>query len=165
MSEQAFIDSLRFAQEGEHLRGCIALDTLARLADVLFERKGNADFALTGGVDRRSRPFIEIEVRAELALTCQRCLERLDHRLERRSRLLLVPDGERLPEVGDEEPEVEAMPASAVANVPDLVEQEILLGLPLAPVHAEGQCAPDADAHDERPSSPFAVLAGLKTSS
>ncbi len=164
MSEQAFIDGLKFAQEHERLQGSVAISTMPRLADVVLEQSGHADFDLKGSVGRNSRAVIDVEVRAKLALTCQRCLDRLDYALERKSRLLLIPDGGRLPDVGTEDPEAEALPASAVANVTDLIEQEILLGLPLSPVHPEGQCKNDVGVQNEGPSSPFAVLAGLKTS-
>ncbi len=164
MSEQATIDALRFAQEQRRLSGSIPLVEFPRLSDVLLERAGNADYELAGSVDRNARPVIDIEVRAAMILSCQRCLGRFDYALKRTSRLVIVPDGEPLPDVAEEEPDVEAISASAASNVADIVEQEILLGLPLFPAHEDASCADLSAGQGERPESPFAVLAQLKKS-
>jgi uncharacterized metal-binding protein YceD (DUF177 family) len=42
-----------------------------------------------------------------------------------------------------------------------LVEDELLLGLPFAPMHPEGECAPATNDLQHK-ANPFAVLAGLK---
>jgi len=163
MSELATIDALRFAQEHQRLVGSLPLAGMQRLSDVLLDTAGRADFKLTGGVDRNSKPTIEVEVEARLPMRCERCLDRLDFELKRSTRFLVVPDAEALPEFEDEETEIEAMPASALAGVADVIEQEILLGLPLAPMHADGACVAVSGAESEPKPSPFAALAALKT--
>ena len=50
----------------------------------------------------------------------------------------------QVPDVGEEDPDTEAIPAEWVSDVSDLIEQEVLLGLPIAPTHAEGACAAQA---------------------
>ena len=161
MSEQAQIDGLRFAGEARHLTGELAVAAMPRLQDSVFEPAGRVLYELTGMTDRHGQPLIEVSVRGSIPLVCQRCLGRLDYDLARQSRLVLVEEGGDLPDVAQEDPQTETIPAAEVANVADLVEQEVLLGLPLAPVH-EAPCTGQTDEPQAPADSPFAVLRALK---
>jgi uncharacterized protein len=165
MSEQASIDGLKFAREGQRLRGSVPVVQLRRIAEELFERTGDVSYSLEGRFDRNGKPVIDVEVRALLALVCQRCLGHLELELERHSRLVLAAVGESLPSVDTEKFGTETVPVESVANVLDLVEQEVLLGIPLAPAHPAGMCGLPEDQSDRRDASPFSVLAQLKVSS
>ena len=164
MLEQALIDGLKFAREGHRLQGSLPLARLPQVAEELLDSAGNVSYELTGFVDSRGRPGIEVETRARLGLVCQRCLDRLDFDLHRRTRFMLIADAAPLPGLDDEETETEAVPVEAVARVNDLIEQELLLGLPMAPTHPEGTCAAPDQPHGSQSASPFAVLALLKDS-
>jgi uncharacterized protein len=78
------------------------------------------------------------------------------------SRLLLATANEDLPAVESEGMETETVPAASVASIADLGEQQILLALPLAPMHAQGTCALPVEQPEGRLESPFGVLAQLK---
>jgi len=164
MLEQAAIDGLKFAREGQRLQGNLPLASLPGVAAELIDPAGSVSYALTGFVDDRGRPGIEVRTRAQLALVCQRCLSRMDFEHDRHTQLMLVADSAALPELGEEEFETEAVPVETVANVADLVEQEVLLGLPIAPSHADGTCTPPDAPRSAKPDSPFAVLRQLKDS-
>lgn len=161
MSEQARIDGLKLAREGGRLSGEVAIVDMPRLHDMLFEHSGSVHFTLVGTLDERDRPTLNVEVRGTIPLLCQRCLERLDFELQRRSRLVLVADDAELPDVSQEALDSETIRAADVSDAADLVEQETVLGLPLAPVHEQGCSAVESP---ERPqeASPFAVLKSLR---
>jgi uncharacterized protein len=161
MPEQALIDGLKFAREARRLVGELALAAMPRLEDSVFEPAGRVQYALTGTTDRYGQPIIEVSVRGTVPLQCQRCLERLDYVLDRTSRLALVVPGAQLPDVAEEDPDTEAIAAAEVANVADLIEQEVLLGLPLVPVHDQ-PCTPAQEPAAEKIESPFAVLRNLQ---
>jgi uncharacterized protein len=161
MSEPALIDGLKFAHEARRLAGELDLAAMPRLQDNLFDAAGRVHYELVGGRDRHAHPIIDVKVRGTIPLVCQRCLERLDYALDRSSRLVLVGDENELPDVAEEDPESESIPTAEVTNVADLVEQEVLLGLPLAPMHAQ-PCTPAAQAPEEKADSPFAVLRALQ---
>jgi uncharacterized protein len=161
MSEQALIDGLKFAEEARHLDGDLAVAAMPRLLDSVYEPAGSVHYELTGMKDRHGHPLIAVSVRGSVPLVCQRCLGRLDFELDRRSRLVLVAGEQELPDVAHEAPDTESIPAAEVANVADLVEQEVLLGLPLAPVHAMA-CAAAPEPQQAQIESPFAVLRTLK---
>ena len=138
MPEQALIDGLKFASEARRLAGELALAAMPRLQDSILEPLGCVQYALIGTSDRHGQPLIEVHVRGTVPLQCQRCLERLDYGLDRTSRLALVAPGAQLPDVAQEDPDTEAIAAAEVANVADLIEQEVLLGLPLVLLIALG---------------------------
>jgi uncharacterized protein len=58
--------------------------------------------------------------------------------------------------------DLDGVAADPHTDVWGLVEDEVLLAVPLAPRHEEGWCATAVEAKDERTQSPFAVLARLK---
>jgi len=94
-------------------------------------------------------------------MRCDRCLDRLDFRLNLASRVLLAEPGAVPPEDDDPEtPEwIEAVPD---LDLRELVEDEILLGLPYSVRHGEGQCGGLAgEGYPGGKVSPFSSLASL----
>ena len=153
------IDSLEFARTGQTLRGSLAVSDLTRLQDSLYDALGLVEFAVQGGHDSRHRPTLRLDVSGVLHLKCQRCLGQLDHPLRLANTLLLASAAGGL----DDDEEYESIEASPELDVGALVEDEIILGLPYSPRHAEGDCP--ADRHDpagDTGRSPFAKLATLR---
>lgn len=166
MSAPAVIDSLEFARSEQHLAGELAIADLKRLDDVLVDTRGNLHYTLRGSRDERNRPQLQLAVGGELCLQCQRCLEPLRYAVHVDSTLLLVPPGETLEEEELDDPDApDAIEASAELNVAELIEDEVLLSLPMSPRHPEGVCASRARGPDDEgasASSPFSQLAALK---
>lgn len=141
------------------MSGTVPVATLGRLAEALADTAGELEWSLTGGRDGRGRPQLVLSVSGELRLTCQRCLKPLEFELDAESSLLLLKPGVELP--ADEEDEMpDAIEASETQDVLALVEDEALLGLPIAPRHE--RCEPPGGASENQESSPFAALAQLK---
>jgi uncharacterized protein len=94
-------------------------------------------------------------------LVCQRCLGKVEFSIRQERKFCLSNE---MPEnVADEDPDLDFIPANDKLDVLDLVEEELLLCLPVAPVHAEGECGVIADASsDAVAASPFAILKGLR---
>lgn len=162
MFAQAVIDSLEFARTEQTLEGNLPVSSLARLQDCLHDSLGQVEIVVRGGRDAQLRPVLRLAVTGALHLRCQRCLGQLDFLLRVRSTLLLVSQAEA--DTGDlDEGELDWIVASRELDVAGLVEDELILSLPYAPRHAEGQCVHGgtADPAPARP-SPFAKLAGLK---
>jgi uncharacterized protein len=160
MSARAVIDSLEFARAGEILRGEAPVGELARLTDSLYDAGGELKYEVTGGLDARQRPRLQLAVAGSLNLRCQRCLGSLAYPVAVRASLLVL----MTPEAGGETAEIDdldGIPAAAHTDVWSLVEDEILLAIPLSPRHAEDECSPAAKAVGNHAASPFAVLAKL----
>jgi uncharacterized protein len=168
MSAPGATDSLEFARAGQQLRGSLPVASLKRLQDVLFDPDGVLQFELRGGQDDRGRPQLRLTVSGTLHLQCQRCLGCLEFPLDLRNALLLVPPGARHDADLDDPDAPDAIEASTQLDIAGLVEDEVLLGLPLAPRHAADACAEQREgrgpAGAAQPESPFARLARLKNS-
>lgn len=166
-------DSLEFARQGGQIDGVIPLGAMHRVADLLAAGKGDAGEVAVVLRGRRTEEdggragfWLLLSVTGELALTCQRCLGALGYSLRLESRLRLVGESETWPgqNPGDDgwiDAVEDAIPAAAEQTVMELVEDEVLLALPMAPRH-ERCDAPDEVWREGTTASPFAVLAGLK---
>ena len=132
---------------------------LVRLADSLFDTGGELRYELTGGTDAKQRLQLELTVAGTINLTCQRCLGSLAYAIATRTKLLVLT-GEAGAETADID-DLDGVPADAHTDVWSLVEDEVLLAIPLAPRHAEDQCSPAVKTAGQQAVSPFAVLAKL----
>ena len=104
-------------------------------------------------------------LRVRLQVTCQRCLEAMDLKLEAAPWLILQKSGERLER---QEGEADILVADKPLSLSSLVEDELLLAMPMVPMHAPDQCptkvraasvtraAPDQARRGRK--NPFAVL-------
>jgi len=167
MYARPFIDSLDFARNGRKISGEVQIAKLPRLLDILENPQGVLSYSVRGGVDTQGTHFLDVSVVGQCQLRCQRCLEVLDYSLQLETRLLLRDQAsldalEDKVAVGEEE-EIDSILADTHLNVLDMLEEEILLSLPIAPKHEFGVCqaADGENAHKEE-KNPFAVLAKLK---
>lgn len=157
------IDSLEFSRERRDLAGEVAIASLARLSDLLFDAEGAVDFSVSGEIGGEGRKFLAFAIDGALHLKCQRCLGRLDFALQLRNRLLLVAPGEAWPDETLEDDSFDAIAAERTLDLLPLVEEEVLLAMPQAPRH-DVCSAPDFE-HDRQADNPFAALTGLKKGS
>lgn len=164
MSAAAVIDTLEFARGGQQLRGSLAVVDLKRLEDILFDTAGTLAYVLRGSRDARNRPQIEVEVEGVLHLQCQRCLGLLEYEATVTNTLVVVPAGAQPDEELDDPEAPDVIEANPELGVSGLVEDEVLLSLPLAPRHPEGTCRSRLDHQEDaaQKPSPFAQLAELK---
>lgn len=162
-------DAFGLAARGESLGGEIDVTRQARIADRLAPKSGAVPIAwkIAGGRDGVARPTLTVTIEGSLPLVCQRCLQRFELPIAQRTELLLArTEAELEPlDAGD----AEVLLAAAPLDVLTLVEDELLLSLPFAPRHGEGQCAASLEPAAEPAShtapsktSPFARLSALK---
>lgn len=154
------VDSLDFAYGERLMRGVVPVSALHRLADVLADEHGELAWSVRGSVGDDRKPFLVVAVEGELCLKCQRCLGELPFSLKIESRLLLVPIGKPWPDESLEDDSADPIEASAEQPLLPLIEDELLLALPISPCHEF--C--EAPVHDDGrlAASPFASLVQLK---
>jgi len=140
MSRAASIKATEFAKLEKELVGTCPPASLERLAPLLGADDGCVEYSLKGFVRRDEKPSIRLEVRARVTLQCQRCLEALRVEVESRRDLVFVPS-QRLTAFEDEEEDADYLPLEDALDPLVVVEDEVLLALPIAPRHAEGSCA------------------------
>lgn len=168
MFARHFIDNLDFARKGLELRGEVAIGEMPRLQDMLASPEGRVGYVLRGVQGRNGEPVLELALEGSCQLRCQRCLQALPYSISTVSLLMPVPEGElesATAEGGemDEEDEVDRIPANTHMDVQDLIEDEILLGLPVSPRHEFGVCEAASASAPSGEQNPFAVLRGLKS--
>jgi uncharacterized protein len=158
------LDAWRMVAARREFKGRVALAALPRLRDALMDAQGDVSFALGFDSDAMQVPHLELRIEAELPLQCQRSLQRFlfPVLLEQRLGLIRDEDDEAgLPE--GYEPLLVA--ADGMLRPLDLVEDELILALPVVPVQP-GSEAVERDwpvsAEEEARVNPFAGLAALK---
>lgn len=142
------------------LERSVGLDELPRLAELLTTTAGSLSVRLEGWRDEQGKSWLQLDIAGEPVLCCQRCLGGMKYPLAIRSRLQLIAPGADWPDDDLEDDSADAIAADAELNVLSLVEDEVLLALPIAPRHEQCE-SPSASASGNGP-SPFAALADLK---
>lgn len=112
--------------------------------------------------------WLHVSVHASLPLTCQRCLGPADIDLEVQRSFRFV-ETEELAQAQDDEAQEDVLVLSRAFNLLELIEDELLLAVPLIPKHEVCPVAvklavadPGFEVALEQKANPFAVLAGLK---
>ena len=161
MYARPFIDSLDFARNSRRISGKVPVADLPRLQDVLDSPQGIMDYTVQGSVDNQGNPLLDVGITGNCRLRCQRCLDGLDYTVRLDSCLMLRDQGS-LDALDDDEEEFDSILADAHLDVLDLLEEEILLSLPIAPRHESGICQAANGGNMLKEENPFAVLAKLK---
>jgi uncharacterized protein len=132
-------DAFRLAREHGSVHGKFDAAASERLYDWLAPGDAPIDWNIAGTADALGRPAIAIELDGSVPLECQRCLAPMTWPVRQRTVALLArseAEGDALDAGSDEEVLVAAEPLDALK----LVEDELLLSLPYAPAHADGEC-------------------------
>ena len=154
------IDCLEFARNGGVLDRNVGLDELPRLADLLTTTAGFLSVRLEAWRDDEGKSWLQVDIAGEPVLCCQRCLGGVKFPLDIRSRLQLMAPGEDWPDEDLADDGADAITAEEALAVLSLVEDEVLLALPIAPRHE--QCESPLAKASGHGSSPFAALVALK---
>ena len=173
MSEQArhkplprLVDPRKLATKAVSLERRVEPSELSRLAEVVHGVR-SVDVSLSFKRDEHYRCEIQGQVSAQLELQCQRCLEPVGWFVESAIHWVVVPDDDRASALPSS---VDALILGADEDDIDLValiEDEILLDLPVIARHDYDCIDPGAlnfgdQSEPEVADSPFSVLADLK---
>jgi uncharacterized protein len=156
-----YVDPLRLAETEESIAGRLAVSAMPRLREVLRDDTGVVDFRLRFRRDDQGSVRVLGEFSTSLCMTCQRCLEPLGLALAGTIDVMPVAreDGGPVTPAGTEP----LMLSEGRIHLLGFIEDEVLLALPIAPMHEGGECAAREGAKPgrERHAGPFAVLSNL----
>ncbi|MBU6468920.1 MAG: DUF177 domain-containing protein [Betaproteobacteria bacterium] len=156
-------DPIRYALLNQEYTGSCSAEDLPALKGYLHSQQGVIDYKVKGYTNVNNAPVLEVEVKGQLELICQRCLGGLLTDLSSATRLVLVKDEKLLPEVEDEIEGEDVIVAPQSLSLLHLVEEELLLALPLTTLHDSEQChASESELEGEGKTNPFQVLTQLK---
>lgn len=153
-------DVFKFATEQRSLAGKVQIASMQRLVDQLTDTAGVVEYRIDGSRTPENGPRLQLKIDGRLMLRCQRCLGGLGWDLAVSTLLQPVRAGQEIPDDELEDDEVDAIEVGDDLDVLGLIEDEILLALPIAPRHDEcGTLRPEGGVEKK---SPFAVLAELR---
>lgn len=159
------IDAFEFSRLKERREGDIAVSSLKRLAAEIVTSSASLHWSVLGSVDTFGHPQLILSVGATAQLMCQRCMTPFDFVVASESALLLARSEKLADEIDamlDDE-SVDVIVGSKSLNLLELIEDEALLAIPLAPKHdaCPEHVSLDALKSAKKP-SPFDVLKDLK---
>jgi uncharacterized protein len=159
------IDLIRLAEEGARLTGKLPGDEFTRLrefsrpetqpapvtVDLVFERTGQGARMMRGLIETR------------IETVCQRCLGPITIALVAKPVVVLLTAGEAS---ADASGDFETLIVEGPQDLRELAEDELLLAMPMNPVHGDDGCAALAGVSKTQPvdtkPGPFTALRGLK---
>lgn len=162
------VDAWRMVSARRSFEGSLPVGALTRLCEVLASSEGTASFELDFGRDEFDTAYLDVRAQAPLTLVCQRTLEPFVLPVVVNTRLGLI---RRESEEAGLPPGCEPLLVSGDGklNLADVIEDEMLLALPLVPVNPDSTLPDEVtgSAHDdasaaERDDNPFAALRELK---
>lgn len=133
--------------------------------------------AVEPGAPVSQRLFLDVTVNGRVWLDCQRCLGVYDEPIATSMRFEVMQSEEAADAAPMDDDEIDVIVGSKRFSLLELMEDEVLLALPVSPKHAvcptvheslvtgaDGQVEPEeAEPEEEKRPSPFAALAGLKS--
>lgn len=170
--EPLLLDIASMAKEARTLEGQWPLSALPRLHDMAVPGDHTAqalvDWSLTGQLRHASgephQTWLTVSASVPMAMTCQRCLQAVVVPVQVTRDLRFVKDEAQAAQLDtDSEDDVLAMNPRPEAR--DLVEDELLLALPLVPRHETCPVTLPASVGEDEltpAENPFAVLSQLK---
>lgn len=166
------INNLQFSKQKQTLSGQLDAMAFTRLAGSLVNMNapeksseilsGNTvDYVLAGWVDVQNRPFLKLTIDAKLHMHCQRCLSPMPVQLNLNFTYLLTDQSEEEIMAGEEmDDEVDLITLDPQMELGVMMEDELLMALPIAPVHADACGQLDMSSGEKM--NPFAALKSLK---
>ncbi|PKL94964.1 MAG: DNA-binding protein [Gammaproteobacteria bacterium HGW-Gammaproteobacteria-8] len=164
-----WVDVDRAVEGRRRFAGSLALGKMPRLLDLLDAPEPDAeiDFEIDAWRDDQGTARLDVRFSGALPLTCQRSLERYLHVIDGSSSIAVIEDEAALAGLPENlEPKLSE---KGRLKLIELVEDELLLALPLVPrdpalesLEQDLQAGPLPAAPVEEEASPFAALAGLK---
>lgn len=157
------LDVAALVAHGSELEFEFELESLGRIAPLLSDRRGAARgrFRFHGEADSATA---DGHVKATLLMTCQRCMGEVAIAVDAECRLVFADSESAVMQVAADRELVTTQ--GGRISLAELVEDELLLALPLVAVHSEGtgcasQSSTDAKTDSESKQRPFAGLREL----
>ena len=134
------VDPVVLASRDERIAGNLPIQSFTRLSNLLQTSDGIVQVRIAFDAGQNDHPLISGDVQAKVTVSCQRCLQSMPLDLESEFQVIaLAPDTEDdeghglFDAVATEDGEIDLY---------KLIEDELLMAMPMAPMHASGEsCA------------------------
>ncbi|MBT5387358.1 MAG: hypothetical protein HOJ99_09330 [Porticoccaceae bacterium] len=161
------IDPRKLALQGNLLEGLVNAADLPRLASSVTSICGPLEARVQFELDESKAKVVRGSANVPVEAVCQRCLDPVEIQVQAEFAVQVIWSEEHLNRVAaNYEP---WLVVDKMANLNELLEDEILLALPLVNYHDSGQCTGDTFVAEVEPNgdevvadNPFNVLQQLK---
>lgn len=133
------VDPYECLRQRAVFEGTITSEQLPRLTPLLNAPSHDIQFRIAFDSDGGKRCMIDCSIKASLPLLCQRCGQEMNFPVESHSQLAVVTNdaqADELPEAYDPL----LLPDGAPVVLLDVIEDELLLAIPMVPRHIDENC-------------------------
>ena len=161
------LDHRKLANQQGIIEGSFPLQRLQRLGEMLVDQAGDVSLRLEFNKGEKGRTEVTGHLETKVKLECQLCLQPVTQTLSGALSVIVVSSEAELEQLEDEQDGV--IHTDKLISLAALVEDELMLMVPMIPRHEEGEC-PESDyvvteelAADEQdePASTYRPFAGL----
>ncbi len=138
MLQAVEVDPWRFCRDAQSWEIQSDVAAFPRLAHEFTQ--GTLFCRVVGRTDQRGSLSLKVSISGEVALTCQRCLGSMPYTVALERTLYLARNEAEMERL-DALPDSDAIQPGEILSLVELVEDEVLLSLPFAPMHSEGECS------------------------
>lgn len=158
-------DPGEFCRKNQKYKGRVRIADLERLSIISANQSGELSWVTEGKISPLGFSQLDLSVKGQVDLKCQRCLDTFAFDLDSQTSILLAKNEEEADEIEDmlsEDDPTEVIVGAEKVDMMILIEDEVLLTIPLSPRH---DICPDNSqlVFSKKPESPFSVLKELKT--
>lgn len=162
-----YIEPYKLADRNVIYEGNISLADLPRLSEAIASSEASIHVKVVFERGEQHQAFMSVMTNATVQLLCQRCLDLMAFSVantynymfvSKSSEEVMLPEGVDALELGAKDP----------FDLKVLIEDELLLALPIIPIHEISECQQSVVLEEPEPiesevrSNPFSVLAQLK---
>ena len=158
---QWLVEPRKFFERGARTEAQLAGKSLPRLRAESTQALKPVTVQVKAAKSPRGRPGMRLALQGSIRMICQRCLKSMDVALAATAAIEWVASEAEL-EAADLDDEWDAMLEQESVDLLPLLEDELLLAVPFAPLHDDCKAAGAMEAGEKV--SPFAALAALKKS-
>jgi len=162
MADDLLIHPERISERPQVFEGTADLDDLPGLEDSVADDRVELRYKVTARLDKQRRKVVSCIIEGFVFLTCQTSLEAFRHGISINDALVLVDRESELPPIEEEREAEDYIVADGPVDVLDLVEEAVLLALPMVPRKPGLEAAGPAEPVAPERQSPFAALDRLK---
>jgi uncharacterized protein len=166
-STPGFIDPYKLAKNGQALHGKVAIADMLRANQSLTSADGEVEYNMAFATDTEGYCVITGDLETKLHMRCQRCLQEFVTKVQSTFAISPVADNKEaklLPDYYDP-----VILEDAKLYPAELVEDELILAMPIVPLHEVGAVgcveivgSTVAEVPRQEPANPFKVLQALK---
>jgi len=152
------INPQRLAEKSARLQGTLLLAGMPRLKELLADVGGEVVIDIQFDRDANNTSFMHLKADTQVILKCQRCLENFNYPVLVDVLLSPMTGEEEIAKIQSKAIYEPLLMEGETVRLQDIIEDEILLNLPLIAKHTQNACSMVlSESHEDNIENPFKV--------